>query len=103
MSHSRAGGQWENLCSDAKFWERLQRSSLGSRARSRWSEFAGLACYFVNAGCSEAAVERLLSRQKQIQGSSMTNVSANVVTAKLQMYGPDTVLPGVHDLELDEY
>jgi hypothetical protein len=102
LDRSRAGCQWENLCPDAKFWERLQLSTLGSRARSRWAEFVELACYFVNAGCSEAAVERLLSRQKQIQGSSMTNVSVNVVTAKLQMYGPDVVLPGVHDLELDD-
>ena len=42
---------------------------------------------------------KLLSIQRHLQGNTMTNVSMPVLTAKLQLYGPDTVLPAdVHDV-----
>ena len=64
-----------------------------------WQGFANVTCIFENAACSEAVVERLLSVQRHLQGTAMTNVGMDVLTAKLQMYGPNVIMPaGVHDV-----
>lgn len=89
----------ERLHMDVRFWKQLQLVSVHNPRYREWGQFASVACILQNAACSEAAVERLLSVQKHLQGTTMTNVSMDVLTAKLQMYGPNVVVSSeVHDV-----
>ena len=92
-------GLSDRICLDVRFWEQVCCLVMHHGAPEVWGPFAEIACIFQNAACSEAAVERLLSVQRHLQGSTMTNVGMPVLTAKLQMYGPDVMLPAdVHDV-----
>lgn len=89
----------QRLHMDVQFWKQLHFLAQHDHRYREWGEFASVACVLENAACSEAAVERLLSIQKHLQGTTMTNVGMDVLTAKLQMYGPGVVAPaGVHDV-----
>lgn len=89
----------DGISFDVKFWDHLYGLAIHDVEKHPWQSFAETARIFENAACSEASVERLLSIQRHLQGTSMTNVGMDVLTAKLQMYGPDVVMPQeVHDV-----
>ena len=50
-------------------------------------DFATLAMQYQYAGVSESAVERMISEQRQILGTSMTRISVDVLSARLTLRG----------------
>ena len=72
---------------DKELWIRMLSVASTSQTMRHWKEFARMALRYVCAAASEAAVERLISRQRHVQGQVMTNVSQEGITARLVMYG----------------
>lgn len=72
---------------DFLVWNHILHLSKGDRNWSFWGPLAEVAMILVSCAVSEADVERLLSVQKNIQGSTTTNISAEGLTARLRLYG----------------
>lgn len=86
-------GGVKNVPMDRAIWLEAHAFATGDESWESWVPFTRCACVFVSAGCSEAAVERLLSKQKTIQSTCMTNIAMETLTAKLGTYGPDFCFP----------
>lgn len=63
-----------------KFWRRVYCFD------EDWEAFADLALRFSSSFSSEAIVERFLSIQKFIQEDRMTNVSPEIMKARIQLH-----------------
>ena len=72
---------------DFLVWNHILHLSKGDRNWSFWGPLAEVAMILVSCAVSEADVEGLLSVQKNIQGSTTTNISAEGLTARLRLYG----------------
>lgn len=72
---------------DLFVWNHICQLARGDTAWRAWMSLSNVAIRFVSAAVSEAQVERVLSKQKLIQGNHMTNVSMEGLTARLQLYG----------------
>ena len=77
----------DDKCLDFLVWEHHLQLSRGHNDWAFWGPIAQIARYLVVSAVSEAAVERLFSIQKIIQGSSTTNISTDGITARLRLYG----------------
>ena len=76
---------------DVCLWDHIHKVSSDHDDWRCWNALASVAVRLMFSGVSEAQVERLLSIQKHIQGYSMTNISNEGLTARLQLYGDRTL------------
>ena len=72
---------------DLYVWKHISCLSHSDSAWRAWDHVSKCAMRLVSAAVSEADVERLLSKQKLIQGNHSTNISTEGLTARLQLYG----------------
>ena len=68
-------------------WEAIKIQSFLSEDFHDMRDFATLAMQYQYAGVSESAVERMISEQRQILGTSMTRISVDVLSARLTLRG----------------
>ena len=72
---------------DLYVWKHISCLSHSDSTWRAWAHLSKCAMRLVSAAVSEADVERLLSKQKLIQGNHSTNISTEGLTARLQLYG----------------
>ena len=67
-----------------KFWQKVYSYD------EDWEKFVDHALRFCSSFATETIVEHLLSIQKHIQNNQMTNVSKEIVKARMRLHQPTT-------------